>query len=450
MNPPISRKFLLLLAGFLSIAAPFSYAAVNPACDNEHRANSATAIFPCGVILSGPDNLSASVLASMGRSAGAQLKRKFKYQNSAALLVPNARVLKTLSYLGGTRVYPDRIHQIVAPPDGKGPNKNGGGSSGTDPSQLTPAGITRIGAPSNSYKGTGIGVSITDTGIDLNNSDLTVATDTFDAFGGNGSDLHGHGTHVAGTVGAMDNNLGVIGVAPEVRLFATRVLNANGEGSDSDIIAGLEWVLARAGSISVVNMSLGRPRYAEDDENHPLRIAVKNLVSNQIAVIVAAGNSATHEVQDMVPAGYPEVIAVASSTAEKGSNRCRRASGPIESDTASYFTTDGTQVAISAPGERRENISKGCFIESEGILSLAVGSGTLRMSGTSMAAPHVTGVAALLKQKCSATPEQIRQILIDSADRKGEVPLNSPTSSYSFDGVREGILNLPGALSRCN
>jgi serine protease len=153
----------------------------------------------------------------------------------------------------------------------------------------------------------------------------------------------------------------------------------------------------------------------------------------------------------MVPSGFPEVIAVASTTAIGGANQCPRLAGAIAADTASYFTTDGAfstatgiGVTISAPGEEREDVNRACFISSTGILSLAPGGGTARMSGTSQAAPHVAGVAArVLWVNASLSPDGIRQQLILTADKKGIAPLNSPTSSYSFDGQREGITKAP-------
>jgi subtilisin family serine protease len=184
-----------------------------------------------------------------------------------------------------------------------------------------------------------------------------------------------------------------------------------------------------------------------------MHTAIQNVVVAGISVVVAAGNNASAEVSQMVPAGFPEVIAVGSTTAKTGTSSNRRIAA-IAADTASFFTTDGKYdlatdigVAISAPGEEQENV-KGGFINSLGILSTALGGGTTRMSGTSMAAPHAAGVVALFLEKCALltpTPAEVKERIM-SGDREGTAPLNSPTGSYTFDWEREGILNAPIVL----
>ena len=99
-------------------------------------------------------------------------------------------------------------------------------------------------------------------------------------------------------------------------------------------------------------------------------------------------------------------------------------------------------MAVSAPGEDKEDVSRGCFISSVGILSTHLGGGTTRMSGTSMASPHVAGIVARYYQ-AGFTAIDIRGLLPSDVDRAGTAPLDSPTSSYSFDGEREGIAQAP-------
>jgi subtilisin len=301
-----------------------------------------------------------------------------------------------------------------------------------------------------------VGVAIVDTGVDFLHADLTVAAACFTAYAACQDD-EGHGTHVAGIVaGLSDNDLDVVGVAPKATVYAVKVLDRRGRGTDSTIMAGLDWVLGQATKappIRVVNMSLGRAGTLDD--NPALRDSVQAVTAAGITVVVAAGNDGTLEVTDQVPATYPEVIAVASTTATSGNSACAWHPDPVLADTASYFTTDGALdllsgigVSASAPGEDREDIGKNCFLKSVGILSTRLGGGTIRMSGTSMAAPHVTGVVALMaEQSTTLTPDDARRRLRAGAGAVDTAPTDSPTGGYSFDGEREGVVSAPGALS---
>lgn len=314
-----------------------------------------------------------------------------------------------------------------------------------------PAGVRRIGAAPGvlPYTGSGVGVAIVDSGLDFNHPDLRVEPECFDAFGANCRDANGHGTHVGGIVAARNNSIGVVGVAPKAALYSVRVLNSFGSGSDSTVMAGLDWIAEHGAGLTppirVANLSLGRPGSAGD--NPILHRMVQTVVARGVTVVVAAGNDPRAESSQMVPAAYPEAMAVASTTANAGSNACPSFSGFIRRDTASNFTTDGPGVEVSAPGETREDITSGCFIQNVGIQSLRLGGGITRLSGTSMAAPHVAGVAALLYQTGQyAEPSAIRAVIEGTAARVGVTPLDSPSFRYTFDGVREGIVSACRAL----
>lgn len=373
--------------------------------------------------------------------------------NGFAGHVPPGRLAALAADPRVVRVVPDRTVVANGKPGG------GGGTAG----QVVPAGVQRIGAAPGgvAYTGSGVGVAVVDTGVDFNHTDLQpLGTASFSAFGGSAQDNHGHGTHVAGTIAARNNTRDVVGVAPGATIYAVKVLDAAGSGSDSAVTAGLDWVAANAASvfprIRVVNMSLGRAGTLGD--NPILRAAVQHLTSNGIAVIVAAGNDAALEVSQQVPSTYPEVIAVASTTAKAGTNAYRSFPGVIGADTASYFTSDGAfnavtgiGVSISGPGEDQENITSFGYIQSVGILSTKLGGGTTRMSGTSMASPHTAGVAALIWHKALSSGQSLSAEDIRARIRTGAAnpaaPLDSPVTGYTFDGVREGVLSAPGALA---
>jgi subtilisin len=390
------------------------------------------------IVMFHPGTSQADRAAAVGR-AGAALKFNYSIVDAVAVRVPNANALAALQKDPAVlSIIPDRtVHAIPDAINGK-PTHGGGGASG----EIIPEGVKRVGPPTAMSNGAGVGVAIVDTGIDLSNADLVPPAATFSAFGGSCQDDNGHGTHVSGIVAAINGNgIGTVGVAPAATLYCAKVLDSTGSGSDSDVMAGLEWA-ASISTIRVVNMSLGRDGTIGD--NPALRAAVQALYTSRVTVVVAAGNDANKDVSQMVPASYPEVLAVASTTAISGTNACRRFAGVIAADTASFFTTDGTGVTISAPGEDKEDINQGCFISSTGILSTKLGGGTTRMSGTSMASPHVAGVVARILQSHPVwSAEDVRSELRTTAQGVGTVPFNSPTASYTFDGDREGIAKAP-------
>jgi len=407
-----------------------------------------------GFIVTFKPGTAHSQRAAAVQRAGGELRFSYSVVDSVAIRGANPDVLAALrndpSVVG---IVSDFETHAIQGSDGAAPNGKPSGGGGS--TQVIPAGVSRVGVPTASSNGEGIGVAILDTGIDLAHTDLSISPTRFSAFGGSCQDDNGHGTHVAGTVAALDNGKDVLGVAPKATLYCVKVLNAQGAGSDSDLIAGLDFVFANAAivqpPIRVVNISFGRTGTVDDNPN--LRAAVKRLYDASITVVVAAGDNPDKEVKDWIPAAYPEVLAVASTTAKDGTNSCRQIKVVIKANTASSFTSDGAYLAlvssvglqgvtISAPGEDQEDIAKGCYTSSVGILSTKLGGGTTRMSGTSMAAPHVAGIAARLVQKGIGTPESIRSAL-RSNPLLGVAPYDAPTGSYSFDGEREGIAKAP-------
>lgn len=382
--------------------------------------------------------------------AGVQAKHHFRHATASTTRASAISRAFLAQHPDVLAVVPDRPVEKLGKPSG------GGNPSAS--AQVVPAGVQRIGAAPGSLSaaGVGIGVAVIDTGIDLGHPDLNVSPACYTAYSACQDD-DGHGTHVSGIIAAKNNATDVVGVAPQATLYAVKVLDSQGSGTDSSVMQGLDWVAQNAGTvvpnIRVVNMSLGRQGTLDD--NPALRASVQAVYLAGIVVVVAAGNDPSLEVSQQVPATYPEVMAIASTTALGGASSCRAHASPVAADTASYFTTDGEYdaltgigVTVSAPGEDKENISRGCFLSSVGILSTRLGGGTTRMSGTSMAAPHVTGVVALMMEQGRAVaPEDVRRRLRISAYSLDSAPLDSPASSYSFDNEREGVVSAPGVLA---
>ncbi len=288
--------------------------------------------------------------------------------------------------------------------------------------QAMPTGISRIGANRSPVaKIDGVDervdadVAIVDTGI-TQVADLNVAggfnCSTSDRAAWR--DVHGHGTHVAGTVGAIDNGSGVVGVAPGVRLWAVKILDDSGEGLLSWYVCGLDWIAAQRDPVDptrplfeAVNMSVAK--WGKDDlhcgawNKDVLHAAICRLVGSGVTVVAAAGNDSSSAAA-RVPAAYNEVITVSAladtdgKPGALGGPRCFSWGTYDNDDSFADFSNSGSDVDLIAPGK--------CIWST-------IPGGYAYMSGTSMAAPHVTGAAALLKaSRPQLTPAEVREALI--------------------------------------
>jgi len=298
-------------------------------------------------------------------------------------------------------VEPNHVYSIAKKPS----DKPGGGGGTTDPPpEVLPWGVDRIdaeevwadaGTPST---GEGVTVAVIDTGIDKDHPDLAsnivggynfvVKKGRLDT--GAWDDDNGHGTHVSGTIAGIDNDVGVIGVAPEASLYGIKVLNNRGMGYMSDVIDGILWAaevnVGTAGSpdhIDVISMSLSGPASSS------LAAAVKTAYDAGIVIVAASGNDGYSSVS--YPAAYPEVISVGATDS---------------SDRVASWSNYDPDLDFVAPGVS--------------VYSTYKNGGYATASGTSMACPHVSGTVALLLAS-GVTPGNVYGALSSTAD---------PLSSY--------------------
>ncbi len=231
-----------------------------------------------------------------------------------------------------------------------------------------------------SANGRGVHAYIIDTGIRITHSDFNGrAQSDFDAFtdGQKGNDCNGHGTHVAGTVGGR-----IHGIAKDVRLHAVRVLNCSGSGSTAGVISGVEWVTNNRQLPAVANMSLGGSKSQALDD------ALRQAITSGVTFVVAAGNE-NQDACSRSPAGTAEAITVGATT---------------DGDSRASFSNWGSCVDVFAPGDKITST----WINDDGATHV--------LSGTSMAAPHVAGLAALfLERNPSAAPAAVASALVDNA-----------------------------------
>lgn len=271
----------------------------------------------------------------------------------------------------------------------------------------TPWGITRINLAGVDRTGRGVKVGVLDTGVDSGHPDIgRNVKGGMNTISGTASarDDNGHGTHVSGTIAALRNGVGVVGVAPDASVYSVKVLDSRGSGKLSNLVQGMEWCVSQ--QIKVVNLSLSASK-----ENQTFREVVVAARRAGITMVCAAGNSGPSPNSVGYPARYIETIAVAAID---------------DRDSVPNFSSRGREIAVSAPGVD--------------VLSTWPGRRYRKSSGTSMAAPHVTGAVALLLEADPAlTPSEIKSILQSTSVR---------LAGAGPDEQGAGVIDVAAALAR--
>jgi subtilisin family serine protease len=342
---------------------------------------------------------------------GGHVLKELPLVNGMVVLLPSqSAVVEAAGFAQITRVEADvRVHALK-PPGGCDPwpsCKDDDSEDETQPSETLEWGVDRIDAelvwdasPS-AATGVGVDVAVVDTGIDQDHADLIAniagGINFVEASSGPPwartadpaawDDDNGHGTHVAGIVGAVDNDIGVIGTAQQTNLWGVKVLDKNGAGYLSDVIDGITWSINN--DMEVINMSLGTT-----SDSPSLHDAVDAAYDAGVVVVAAAGNSgdgdgSTNDVE--YPAKYDSVIAVAATS---------------DTDSTPSWSSEGAEIEVAAPGvDVRSTWNDG---------------GYHTISGTSMASPHTAGVVALLlSADGTLSPAEVRAKLQATADDLG-------------------------------
>ncbi len=370
------KKLYFILAGLIlavAAGAVFTVASAPTAAESGARK---IVVFKQGFVLN------ETAKDSLVKKFGAVKIKNLKLINGMAVFLPPQAERALAAQADVLRIDDDAVVQTMGKP------------APVQPAQVTPWGVSKVNAPQawNIANGAAIKVAVLDTGIDIKHPDLlTNLKGGFSAVSYTASynDDNGHGTHVAGTIAAVNNTVGVVGVAPQVNLYAIKALDRRGSGYVSDIIEGLDWAVQNG--IQVVNMSLGTASNIQSLHDAVIRANAAGIVQ-----VAAAGNESAAVI---FPAAYQEVIAVAATDS---------------ANAVAYFSNRGLEVDLAAPGVK--------------IYSTYKGQTYATLSGTSMATPHVSGAAALVLSapaKCDldldgrCSPAEIQQRLEATATDLG-------------------------------
>ncbi len=377
-------------------------------------------IIPSQYIVVFKDNINTDKLADKFLSRFSALEVNFRYRHALrgiAVKMPQQLLARIAADPGVAYIEPDVIVTLNA--------------------QTLPTGIDRINADLDATANidgiddrVDVDIAILDTGIDLDHPDLNVFKYTYCKTRGPvnavctdgdlaANDVNSHGTHVAGIAAALDNTSGVVGVAPGARLWAVKVLEDDGTGAGSQIVAGVDYVTEHADEIDVANMSLtGVGTFQSLDD------AIDGAVTAGVVFALAAGNDDI-DVSGVFPAGHPNAITV--SAFEDYDGIAGGLSGNAGDDTFAWFSNHGAGVDIMAPGVN--------------IRSTIPGGGLGNKHGTSMASPHVAGAAALyLAQNSGALPVTVKTALLAAGDLTPCANNADGTCADDPDGIQEPLL----------
>jgi subtilisin family serine protease len=445
------KNLVLFVVGGLCLAG-VAAASATPVVGGTSRAEAIPGQYIV-VLKDGSD--SATVAAKHEVKYGADVSHVYRYAFKGYAAKLSASALSALTADKDVRsVTEDGEFSAASTCTGADGSASPGGLYAT---QCLPTGIDRIDADrSTARSGDGrrsvdVDVAVLDTGIDLNHPDLNVVGGKDCVGSGKRAsfdDPDYHGTHVAGTIGALDNGIGVVGVAPGARLWAVRVLDERGIGSKSTIICGIDFVTSTrldadpANDVAVANMSiLGK---GSDDggcgqTNDALHVAICNSVAAGVTYAVAAGNRPI-DFQGGVPAAYDEVLTATAVTDLDGRpggldprNSCPISGPPpIVDDTVASFSAFATLPTDQAHTIAAPGVCITSTLASPGPFGNDPNGLFGNDAGTSMAAPHVSGTVALCIASggCAGlTPLQIIQKI-----RSDAAAYNGATPGYGFEG----------------
>ncbi|MGE3859131.1 MAG: S8 family serine peptidase, partial [Nitrososphaeraceae archaeon] len=283
-----------------------------------------------------------------------------------------------------------------------------------------------------------IDIVIVDTGVSQTHPDLsiyrslsfvngTISIDSKDT-----DDRNGHGSHIAGIINAKDNGFGIVGIAPQdnVRIWSLKVCSDEGVCATSDQLKAIEYITLNADIFDVVNYSIENPH------SKLLEKAISESVKAGIPYVVAAGNFAKNATLTTSPASNPDVItvsAIGDSDGKCGGLGPALDNGRILDDTFANFSNFGSSVDVAAPGVD--------------IISTYNGTNYGILSGTSMAVPHVTGLAALLMmQYPNLNPEDLKEMIVNSGSNPTSECLENKGIGYftrDLDNIHEPLVLLP-------